>query len=148
MYRIFDKAVFIRHIWIFTALAGFILGVLMERNTSDAGWYKAKVGAYEETYQQKSGASAKYGNYELRTFDAGGNWYAVKSATPGGVKILGEADQIFPGLLAELVAWDRLVEYAKKHGPFKLDGPLTPEQEKILKDAGIRVEMHPDEEKR
>lgn len=90
---------------------------------------------FDKTYLQKTGSTATYvppecdfGEhffYDLRSFDGGNTWYAVKEAFAWGeitttqnrfVKILGEAEVVYPGLLENITAWDELIAHAKKNG--------------------------------
>ena len=74
-------------------------------------------------------------NYDLRSFDGGKNWYAVDyNFETKEVKIIGEAEKVYPGLLNHLESWDRLINYVKDNGP------INPSDEKgvsIFEKAGF-----------
>jgi len=60
-------------------------------------------------------------NYNLRSWDAGKNWYAVDyNFDTKEFKIIGEAEKVYPGLLHHLESWDRLTNYVKNNGPINL----------------------------
>ena len=75
-------------------------------------------------------------NYNLRTFDGGRTWYAVEFDNESRMTILGEAEEVFPGLLDHISALDRLTEYAKLHGPITGN---SQEGIEILEAAGFEV---------
>ena len=50
----------------------------------------------------------KYFNYHIRSWDAGKNWYAVEYDNDWGIKILGDAKEMYPGLLEHIKAIDAL----------------------------------------
>lgn len=96
---------------------------------------------YKARYLWKSGATQGYGSYQLRSFDGGLNWYAVDTdVESGSVTIKGLAEEVFPGLLAELEGWDRLMDYAIKNGPITLSGNRAAEDLSALTGAGFTVE--------
>ena len=68
------------------------------------------------------GWNEKYFNYDLRSWNAGKDWYAVeydKDLDCGrwGLKILGDANELYPGLLEHLKAWDDLTCHVANNGP-------------------------------
>ena len=100
----------------------------------------------DTTYLYKKGSTRTFGpngfdnpiiNYNLRSWDAGKNWYVIDyNYDTGEFKVVGLADTIYPGLVEHLESWDRMSEYATKNGPIKLDDP---EGLKLLKDAGFTI---------
>lgn len=65
-------------------------------------------------------------NYLLKSWDGGKIWYAVeidKDCVDGlwGLKILGRADELYPGLIEHIEGWNKLLEYVQKHGPINFD---------------------------
>lgn len=104
---------------------------------------------YDSTYLHKSGWTSFMGgekglSYDLRSWDCGRNWYAVKlkrssDAAPWELIILGEADSIYPNLVKHLEATDRLTEYARKNGAIGSSGKVTDEEIKMLEDSGFEV---------
>ena len=73
--------------------------------------------------KEKNGESF---NYHLKSWDGGKVWYAVeydKDCVDGlwGLKILGLAEELYPGLIDHIEGWDNLVEYVSEHGPISID---------------------------
>lgn len=101
----------------------------------------------DSTYLRKRGCTSTYGGgelgkdfitYDLRSWDAGKNWYAVEyDYETKELKILGEAEKIYPKLLDHLKAWDKLEHYVIRNGC------INPSKDtvglEILKDAGFTV---------
>jgi hypothetical protein len=95
---------------------------------------------------RKSGGTTLFGtqafynpilNYDLRSWDAGKNWYAVDfNYKTGELKILGEVEKIYPGLMKHLTGWDDLTKYVEKNGPIKLTDPNGIQ---VLEKAGFEV---------
>lgn len=101
---------------------------------------------YEENYQTKIGSTMMLNDdtdwlsYELRTFDGGKIWYAVESdINNGAVRILGESDSIYPGLIDHINGLDKLTEYVEKNVPLDLSESDSSEQIKLLEDIGIKI---------
>lgn len=93
---------------------------------------------YQKTFLHRQGGTIlndEIINYDIRSFDAGKTWYAVKNEN-GELKILEEADFIYPGLLAHLKGWDDLKAYVKENGPIG-SNPFTKDDLKVLSDAGF-----------
>lgn len=100
---------------------------------------------YNETYLRKQGATSLYNgqmlNYDLRSFDGGLTWYAIDHKLhwdSDQVKILGEADVVYPDLLKHLNAWDNLTKYVEKNGPIG-SKPIDDILQKIMDDAKIKI---------
>lgn len=111
---------------------------------------------WDTTYLRKSGGTTTFGpkglknpilNYDLRSWDAGKNWYAVDyNFKTEELKILGEVEKIYPGLMKHLEAWDTMTQYAQKYGPIKL---TDPEGVRIMEKAGFEIVTDPiDQEKK
>ncbi len=84
-------------------------------------------------------------NYDLRSWDAGKNWYLVdRDFKTDEFKIIGLVDTIYPGLVEHLKSWDRMTEYARKYGPIKLDDA---DGLKLMEDAGFTVKKEENEKK-
>jgi len=65
-------------------------------------------------------------NYNLKSWDGGKVWYAVEydeDCVDGlwGLKILGLAEELYPGLIDHIEGWDNLVEYVSEHGPISIN---------------------------
>lgn len=94
---------------------------------------------YRNTWKQRIGGSIGYGNYRLESFDGGKNWYAVDhNSSTGETKILGTAEEKFPGLLKHLEGMDALVEYAEKHGAIN-PANMSEAEKAIVDGAGLKV---------
>ncbi len=70
-------------------------------------------------------------SYNLRTFDSGKHWYAIEYDDDWGLIILGEAEEVYPGLLKHLDAMDNLIS----HGPITNSADLD-----LLRAVGFTVE--------
>ncbi len=77
--------------------------------------------------------TGEWTDYNLKTFDGGKHWYAIEYDSDWGVVILGEAEEIYPGLLKHLEAWDKLTDPEHK--------PTRSEKIALLRDAGFTVEI-------
>jgi len=75
-------------------------------------------------------------NYQLKTFDSGKTWYAIEYDDDWGVTILGEAEDIFPGLLQHLEAMNELQQYVQENGPIR---GFQSGEIKLLENAGFEV---------
>ena len=81
-------------------------------------------------------------SYDLRSWDAGHTWYAVKDDWRGKTfTVLGEADSIYPNLLNHLEAMDRLTEHAQKNGAIGSIGEITQDEIKMLEESGFEVKQ-------
>jgi len=102
-----------------------------------------------ETYLRKHGGTSTYGegeigkdfvNYDLRSWDAGKNWYAVDyDFDTETVKIMGEAEEVYPGLLKHLEAWDALTNHVIENGSITLNGDRAQKDAEILNNAGFEI---------
>lgn len=101
----------------------------------------------ESIYLRKQGATSTYGdkglhnkmlNYDLRSWDGGKTWYVVDyNFDSKELKVIGEAEKIYPGLVKHLDAWDKLSERLTEKGE-----PLDPTDsidKKVLENAGFTV---------
>ncbi len=74
---------------------GLALGIYIGKNQN----------SLNENIQEHRGWTDEFGDYTLRSFDAGQNWYAIDlecpedEGTPCQVIILGPADEVYPGVL-------------------------------------------------
>ena len=101
-----------------------------------------------KTYLRKQGVTTLYPgakgqnfNYELRSFDAGKTWYAVKyDFEKETVTVLGDAETVYPGLLKHLDAMDALTTYVSKQGTLNLNESL---ERNLLENAGFQVVTRP-----
>lgn len=74
--------------------------------------------------------------YDLFSPNGGRDWYALGENR----EIIGTAEEIYPGLLAHLAGFEALEKYAKEHGSIGRNGIITPEDIRILKAAGFKVQ--------
>ena len=104
---------------------------------------KKDVNYYDSTYLSRQGGTSVWNgtmvNYNLRSFDGGKIWYACEYGKDWDLKILGEAEIVYPGLMKTLLAWDKIKEHVEKNGPIN-EAAITPEFEKTLNDAKITIE--------
>lgn len=56
------------------------------------------------------GSSGEFLSYHLRSFDGGASWVAINMADDGRMKILGDAEALYPGLLAAIQRGHDLAE--------------------------------------
>lgn len=59
-------------------------------------------------------------NYNLKTFDGGKHWYATEYDEDWGVIILGEAEEVYPGLLEHIKVMDKIYDRISTNGPLDL----------------------------
>lgn len=135
-------------------VAGLWLGYRWHKNTvrgelRQASYYK------RHHLRRRGGTSMVPGadNYDIASFDGGRNWYAVQDSTVELVtmddgstgrifdlKIVGEANLIYPGLVEHLEGMDALCAYARENGPLTLGGANAAAEVGLLKAAGFTVE--------
>lgn len=102
---------------------------------------------HNSTYLHQCGWTSFMGGkdgigYDLYSWDAGRNWYAVDRKTTGdSFIILGKADVIYPDLLKHLEAVDKLTEYTVKNGSIGSKGKIADEEIKMLTDSGFEVKQ-------
>lgn len=93
---------------------------------------KTQLSEYEERYLHQSGWSLFIDDeYHLFSNDGGQHWYAIIDNV-----IVGEADEIYPGLVKHLQSVDDLIEYVEKNGPITLK---STEEFKLLEDNGFSI---------
>ena len=59
-------------------------------------------------------------SYNLKTFDGGKHWYATEYDEDWGVIILGEAEEVYPGLLEHIKVMDKIYDRISTNGPLDL----------------------------
>jgi hypothetical protein len=82
------------------------------------------------------GSALGWGDYYLRSFVRGATWWAMERLPDDGLRILGEAEEVHPGLLAHLAGFDALVAHVRAHGPID---PSSAVGREILGGAGFEV---------
>lgn len=96
---------------------------------------------YNETFLSKQGGTQNVPSYHLMSFDSGQSWYAVDQ-NDKGFKIVGPAEDIFPGLLAHLKATDDLIKYVETNGPITFSDTTMEKDVEILEGAGFEVKTN------
>lgn len=111
---------------------------------------KDTIKRHNDTYLQKSGGTSLYFppgwnkirdgkafNYSLSSFDGGKNWYVVdKEKLFDEIVILGNVEDIYPGLMERLDGFDNLSEHLSKNGPLDV---TNSDDLKVLNKAGFSV---------
>lgn len=125
----------------FLILAVVILGGGLYKAGQKINDLEKDLADYKTTYLSRSGWTAyqDYGSYQLQSLDGGRTWYAVEYQEDGVVKVLGNADSLYPGLVENIEAFDALFKYVEENGPIG-SRPITSEDLKFLEDAGFTVE--------
>lgn len=112
---------------------------------------KRSLAYYDSACLQKQGSTSTYGggelgkdfvNYDLRSWDSGKTWYAVKyNSETETLTILGEADTIYPNLLEHLEGMDALTDYVQKNGAIG-SKPISKGEINLLEGAGFTVKQN------
>lgn len=103
---------------------------------------------YRSTHLRKQGGTTMLKgfdnlSYDLRSWDAGNTWYAVKDDWRGNTfTILGEADSVYPDLLRHLEAMDRLTNYVEKNGSIGSKDSITKSEINMLEEIGLEVRQN------
>lgn len=97
--------------------------------------------AFKHWDQRVGGTSLVPGadSYNLRTFDSGKHWYAVQYDDDWGMKIIGNAEEVYPGLINHLDAMNKLTAHVEAHGPLTFQDGADGDDAKLLRDAGFDV---------
>jgi hypothetical protein len=97
---------------------------------------------YETTYLTKHGGTRLNNDemlcYNLLSFDGGKIWYAFEYGKNSEVLIMGTAENVYPGLLAHLDAWDKIRAYMDEHGAINQDS-ITPELQELMDKAKLKI---------
>lgn len=130
---------------IISILVGILLGIAFYNSAASVSLNnknEKKVSEYyEKTYLRLSGGTSLYNNsiinYDLRSWDAGKNWYVVDyNFDTKELKILGEVEKVYPGLMKHLKTMDDLTKHVKENGPIDINNV---EDVKILEKSGFKV---------
>jgi hypothetical protein len=73
-------------------------------------------------------------SYNLRTFDSGKHWYQVEYDDDFGMRIVCDAEELYPGLVGCVMGMEKLIA----HGPVTLTNAASPEAD-LLRSAGFSV---------
>lgn len=110
---------------------------------------REKLFYYNRKYLYKSGYMTGYGSYELVSLSGGKSWYAAQTGlvdtTPWhyevtDVRILGPAEEIYPGLLSKLNGMETLMKHITENGPLTLTGERTQKDIQLLREAGFEIQ--------
>lgn len=82
------------------------------------------------------GAKGKPISYNLRSFDDGRSWVAVEFDDEWRMRVLGDAETVYPGLVADMQSLSALTDSVVKNGPLDLARPADRQR---LKAAGFDV---------
>ncbi len=75
-------------------------------------------------------------SYNLKSYDDGKHWYAIEYGDDWGITILGEAEEVYPGLLKHIDAMDRLTDHVNTNGPIASESDFD-----LLRDVGFEVKV-------
>jgi hypothetical protein len=137
-----------KDVWLFICIfvvVGILLMIMTGQRDNlrvDVRNLEERLSEYRKQHQFVSGSDKENGNYKIMTIDGGINWYAYETSYKDGiislpqVKILGPADDFYPGAAAEHMAWEAILKYTKENG---LSIPSSAEGLGLLEDAGFEV---------
>ena len=118
------------------------MGVVLHHLKSDLNSSERNYARLTEHWDSKGGGTmlltGEWINYNLKTYDDGAHWYAIEYNDEWGVVILGEAEEIYPGLLAHIDAWDKITKRVAERGPISLED-ITDEDIQALQRIGLEV---------
>ncbi len=97
---------------------------------------KKELRQYQENYlhRQGGGSLSGYPSYHLFSLDGGITWYALQEN-----QIVGRAEGVYLGLLANLAGIDNLIAHVAQNGPIG-SRPITEADTAALKGAGFSAE--------
>lgn len=101
-----------------------LLGIGYELKRKESHDLKKKLALFSAHYIRHHGFHEWFGLYDIESFDGGKMWYALSSLSDGRRVVLGEAEQIHPGILSELCIFPNLVSWHETPHKF------TPEKSK------------------
>lgn len=81
------------------------------------------------------GSKGEMVNYNLRSFDSGRSWVAVEYDEDWRMRIKGDAESLYPGLVNTVLAGQRLIESSPGG---KLD-VSNPRNQSLLKQVGFEI---------
>lgn len=88
-----------------------LLGIAYELKRKESHDLKKKLSLFSANYIRHHGFHEWFGLYDIESFDGGKMWYALSSLSDGRRVVLGEAEQIHPGILSELCIFSYLVSW-------------------------------------
>lgn len=125
-------------ILILVALAAGALGYKLKGDNVDKDL--KELHDWRRIYLRKEGVDMSLNGFmfDLRSFDGGQTWYAVKVDDMfASVQILGKAEDVYPGIL-EKAGLLRLFDFCFEHGGHTLDeGWQVAEYRRLLKAANV-----------
>ena len=126
-------------------LAFIGLAIFTNLTLNKNGQLQRTIDRHSKTFLYKSGATSLWAgskgtmiNYDLRSFDGGNTWYACQMEGAGRdyLKILGEVETIYPGLMKHLDNMDKLFNKVNRDGPLN---PGNPNDVALIESVGFQV---------
>lgn len=124
---------------LFLLLLGLFVFVTIRDQRAEVRRDRRNLEGFRSTFKVKTGAIMGLGSYSLLSVDGGKTWYDTR-VTSDGYVLNGRVEEIRPGLLEKIQAFDALTDHVTKHGPINLSGPGTTEGMELLQDAGFSIE--------
>lgn len=88
-----------------------LLGIGYELKRKESHDLRKKLLLFSAYYIRHHGFHEWFGLYDIESFDGGKMWYALSSLSDGRRIVLGEAEQIHPGILSELCIFPNLLSW-------------------------------------
>lgn len=133
-----------------------IMGLIYEPKMAELKRYKERLADRNKIELRHQGGTALYYppnwdkekdgshfNYMIHSWDGGKTWYATEYDEEcvddmWGITILGDASEMYPGLLEHIEGMDALTDYVQKNGPINGTDPAGL---KALEGAGFEVKL-------
>jgi len=96
---------------LFLGCLSLLLGIGYELKRRESQDLKKKLSLFSAHYIRHHGFHEWFGLYDIESFDGGKMWYALSSLSDGRRIVLGEAEQIHPGILSELCIFPNLLPW-------------------------------------
>lgn len=127
------------------ALGAGVFAGIFYKQVEVEGLLVDKENAFEH-WRQKVGSTTLWNgemtSYNLRSFDAGETWYQVEYDKDWRMRIVGNAETLYPGLIKSVVAMDELTKHVDVNGPITLAGGIDGADASLLKSAGFSLEKN------
>lgn len=91
-----------------------LLGIGYELKRKESHDLRKKLSVLNAHYIRHHGFHEWFGLYDIESFDGGKMWYALSTLSDGRRVILGEAEQIHPGILSELCIFPNLESWHER----------------------------------
>lgn len=102
-----------------------LLGIGYELKRKESHDLRKKLSVLNAHYIRHHGFHEWFGLYDIESFDGGKMWYALSTLSDGRRVILGEAEQIHPGILSELCIFPNLLSWRETPHKFTPEKPKT-----------------------